>query len=178
MNFLRSLRVNRRPNAPNTGVICCQNRHILCALGRSGTSVLKHEGDGASPAQRVMRPVSGFYRADRVRRPTSSLLFKAIADNDGWCDAPDNANYNLPVELPFAASHEKMKRDDQLYDIGIILDWNMPNVGRSRHRGSAIFLHLCKPGFQPTEGCIAIKAADMAWLVPRLARDTRITISR
>lgn len=178
MNFLRSLRVYRMPGEKTRGIMHCENRIICCALGRSGTSVLKREGDGASPAQAIMRPVSGFFRQDRTRRPQSSLMFEPIKHTDGWCDAAESANYNLPVQLPFAASHETMMRDDQLYDIGVILDWNMPSVGRRRNRGSAIFLHLCKPGYQPTEGCIAIEEPDMRWLLKRISSETRITIAR
>lgn len=178
MTFLRNLRVRRSPNRPKQGIIKAEGRTIYCALGRSGPSVFKREGDGATPAQQFLRPISGFFRSDRVARPHSSIGFDAIASDDGWCDAPDNPNYNLPIRLPFQASHEKMARSDQLYDIGLVLDWNMPNSGRKRYRGSAIFMHLCKPGFQPTEGCIAIEEAEMRWLLRRIDTQTRIWVVR
>jgi L,D-peptidoglycan transpeptidase YkuD (ErfK/YbiS/YcfS/YnhG family) len=57
----------------------------------------------------------------------------------GWCDAPADANYNRRVRLPFRAKHEKMLRDDRLYDVCIVLDWNIRP--RRRNGGSAIYMH-------------------------------------
>lgn len=178
MTFLRILRVQRMPNRPTRGIINADGRFIYCALGRGGPSVFKREGDGATPSYRVLKPICGFFRGDRVVRPTSALEFDLIDADDGWCDAPSNANYNMPVNLPFGASHEVMMRNDQLYDIGVVLNWNMPSTGRRRNRGSAIFMHICKPGYQPTEGCIALKEADMRWLLKHINIETRIIVSR
>lgn len=178
MNFLRTLRVHRYPSNPQRGLLIADGRVILCSLGRSGPSVFKIEGDGATPAHHVMKPVKGFYRHDRVKRPRSPIEFEPIAKSDGWCDAPQHPCYNLPVNLPFSTSHEVMMRDDQLYNLGLILDWNMPSAGRARYRGSAIFMHLCKAGYQPTEGCIAIKEGDMRWLLQHISVNTRIIVSR
>lgn len=178
MTFLRILRVHRMPGCSTRGIINAGGRIIYCALGRSGPSVFKHEGDGATPANHNLKPICGYFRSDRVKRPQSALDFGLIDATDGWCDASSNANYNMPVKLPFTASHEVMTRSDQLYDICLILDWNMLSTGRRRNKGSAIFMHLCKPGFQPTEGCIAIKQADMRWLLQRINTKTRIIVSR
>ncbi len=178
MNFLRTVRVFRKPGDVSKGIMCAGMRKIACSLGRSGPTVHKREGDGATPAYRIMRPISGFFRADRAHRPHSPLLFDAIGHDDGWCDDPTDANYNLPVKLPYARSHERMMREDELYNIGVVLDWNMPPQDRSRHRGSAIFLHLCRPGYQPTEGCVAVKERDMRWLLMRIDRKTRFVVMR
>lgn len=178
MNFLRNLRVHRLPHSPNKGVIIAEGRVIFCALGRGSTSVLKREGDGTTPAQTQLRPLFGFYRADKVARPISSIPFNPIVDNDGWCDDSYDPNYNLPVKLPYPCSHEKMKREDHLYDIGLVLDWNMPLKGRKRHLGSAIFLHLSRPDYSPTEGCIAIKQPDMRWLLRHICVRTSIFVQR
>ncbi len=177
MTFLRNVRVHRKPGHATRGLICAGTRTIPCALGRSGTKVLKREGDGATPAQIVLRPVWGFFREDRTFSPRSVIEFEPISNDDGWCDAPEHSCYNLPVKLPFDASHEVMKRDDHLYDLGLVLDWNMPPAGRQRHRGSAIFLHLCKGDYQPTEGCIAIKEPDLRWLLAHINTLTRIVVT-
>ncbi len=132
---------------------------------------VKREGDGATPIA-AMRIVSGWFRADRMTRPLTGLELEAIGPRDGWCDAPGNPNYNCPVRLPFPASHETMLRDDGLYDVCLVLDWNLPPFGRKRHGGSAIFLHLARPGFPPTEGCIAVAAGTMRWLLPRIGPGT------
>lgn len=178
MTFLRNLRVRRMPGQLTRGIINADGKTIYCALGRGGPSVLKREGDGSTPANRVLKPICGFFRHDRVIRPASGIDFDIIDTGDGWCDDAGNANYNMPVKLPFGASHEVMTRSDQLYDIGVVLDWNMPSTGRQRNRGSAIFMHICKPGYQPTEGCIALKEADLRWLLKHIDNQTRIIVSR
>lgn len=129
----------------------------------------KREGDGATPVA-AMRVLGGGFRADRVRRPQTMLRLGPIRPRDGWCDAPADPNYNRPVTLPFTASHERLTRDDRLYDVCLVLDWNIRP--RARNRGSAIFLHVARPGFPPTEGCIAVAPAAMRWLLPRIGPDT------
>jgi L,D-peptidoglycan transpeptidase YkuD (ErfK/YbiS/YcfS/YnhG family) len=76
-----------------------------------------------------------------------------------WCDDPAHVAYNQPVRLPFAGGHERLWRDDHLYDLVVVLGWNDdPPVA---HRGSAIFLHLARDGFAPTEGCVALARDDL-----------------
>jgi L,D-peptidoglycan transpeptidase YkuD (ErfK/YbiS/YcfS/YnhG family) len=133
-----------------------------CALGRAGCRALKREGDGATPL--------GFwdlrallYRPDRVRRPRTHLAVKPIRPHDGWCDAPADRNYNRPVSHPYPASAERLWRADGLYDIVVVLGCN--DCPRVRGRGSAIFLHVAKPGYAPTEGCIALARAHLIRLL-------------
>jgi L,D-peptidoglycan transpeptidase YkuD (ErfK/YbiS/YcfS/YnhG family) len=176
--MLTTIEVRRKPGETARGVLIADGRTLPCALGRSGPSVFKREGDGATPAHAVMRPLWGLFRADRGLRPASKLALAPIAADQGWCDAPEHPSYNAPVRLPFAASHEVMRRADCLYDICIVLDWNMAPRGRARHRGSAILLHMAKPGFPPTAGCIALRRRDLEWLVARIDRNTRIVVAR
>jgi L,D-peptidoglycan transpeptidase YkuD (ErfK/YbiS/YcfS/YnhG family) len=91
-----------------------------------------------------------------------------------WCDQPGDANYNRPVKAPFSKSHEKMKRDDGLYDVCLVMDWNISS--RARNRGSAIFFHLIRPGYKPTEGCIAIHPRDMNRILPYLRKGTVVRV--
>ncbi|MEL6921451.1 MAG: L,D-transpeptidase family protein [Pseudomonadota bacterium] len=168
--------VRRKPGAFNGGILCAGTRRLPCALGRSGVTVNKREGDGATPGHAVLRPRFGYWRADRLAtRPACPLPMKPISADDGWCDAPDHACYNAPVTLPFDASHEAMCRDDELYNLCFVLDWNMV-PRRSRARGSAIFVHVAKPGFTPTLGCIALALPDLVWLAAGLTPSTRITV--
>lgn len=126
---------------------------VPCALGRGGIQPTKREGDGVTPVgdwpiRRVL------YRPDRVDTPETALPVRPIAPDDGWCDAPADTNYNRPVKKPYPASHEDLWREDHLYDIIVILGHNDdPPVP---HAGSAIFLHVAKPDFGPTEGCVAL----------------------
>lgn len=146
---------------------------LRCALGRAGPVRDKREGDHASPVG-AWRARYGLYRADRIARPRSGLRLRPIRELDGWCDDPGSALYNRPVRLPFAGSAEKLRRDDGLYDIVIVLDYNLSP--RRRGRGSAIFLHCAREGFAPTEGCVALRLDDLRRLLARLSRDSVLTI--
>ena len=123
------------------------------AIGRGGITKCKSEGDGASPAG-TFRLCSVFFRADRVSPPQTDLDIAEMAPGDGWCDAPDDANYNSLVALPYHASCEPLYRKDPAYDILVTTSHNSnPTVPGA---GSAIFLHMIKhPDYEPTEGCIA-----------------------
>lgn len=138
-------------------------RFVLpCVLGRSGITVLKHEGDGATP-RAAMAILRGHVRGERLWR---SPLFAGLIPTrpcDGWCDEPANPNYNRPITLPFKPSHETMQRKDRLYDVVLVLDWNVSR--RARNRGSAIFLHLTSPDNRPTQGCVAVSPPDMQKLL-------------
>jgi L,D-peptidoglycan transpeptidase YkuD (ErfK/YbiS/YcfS/YnhG family) len=142
-----------------------------CALGRSGCTARKREGDGATPiGQWRLRAV--LYRPDRLRRPRTALPVRAIRRRDGWCDAQADRNYNRPVRLPYPASAERLWREDALYDLLVVLDYN--ERPRTRGRGSAIFMHVAKSGYAPTEGCIALARPHLARLLERL--DLRATV--
>lgn len=169
--------VRARPGNHAQGLIFAGGRVFACALGRGGIGALKREGDGTTPLG-PMRPLGAFYRPDRrlaaiARTPLKTTPIRA---GIGWCDAPGDPNYNRPVRLPYPAGHEKMRRDDRLYDVCVVLDWNM--VPCRRGRGSAIFLHMARPDIQPTEGCIAVTPLVMARLLPLLSRRTQILVLR
>ena len=146
------------------GLFHFQGEIWRCALGKGGIRADKTEGDGATPPGE-MRLLRLLYRADRVAKPVTTLPVEPIGPNDGWCDAPTHRQYNRPVTLPFDASHERLWRDDALYDIIGILDWNIDPV--VPHRGSAIFLHLARPDFAPTEGCIALELPALQQAIRR-----------
>jgi L,D-peptidoglycan transpeptidase YkuD (ErfK/YbiS/YcfS/YnhG family) len=99
---------------------------------------------------------------------------RPIRPGDGWCDAPADRNYNRPVKLPYPASHERLWRDDALYDLVVVLGYN--DRPRSLGRGSAIFMHLARKNYLPTAGCIALSRADMLKLLVRLKPRDRIVI--
>lgn len=171
--ILRRIDVRPRPGNPSQGILIMGNLVLHCALGKGGVSAFKREGDGATPLG-PMRLLFGWRRRRPNFAPASPLSFRTIRPDDGWCDAPESRNYNRPVRLPYSQSHERLWRDDGLYDIAIVLDWNIRP--RLRGRGSAIFLHLARPGYEPTEGCIALSRADMALLLPHLNSRTLIRV--
>lgn len=156
--------VRSRPGNRRQGVLALGGRTMRCALGRSGILARKREGDGGTPLG-TWRLVEVRYRADRVARPVTRLAVRASRPFDGWCDAPGDRNYNRAVTLPYPASAETMWRDDRLYDIVVVLDHN--TRPRARGLGSAVFLHLARDGYEPTEGCVALAERDLRMLLAR-----------
>lgn len=167
------IRVTALSSGESRGWLWDGERRYPVALGRSGRRVLKREGDGATPIG-SWRALEVLYRPDRVWRPTTGLPVRAITPQDGWCDAPDDRNYNRPVRLPYPASAEALWRDDHLYDLVVVLDHNQ--CPRVRGGGSAIFMHIARAGFLPTEGCIALCGGDLELLVRRLHCGARIIV--
>lgn len=146
---------------------------LACALGRGGTRTAKREGDGATPAG--CWPVRRLrYRPGRLRPPTGGLRPLALRLRDGWCDDPGHPDYNRPVTLPIPASAERMQRPDLLYDLLVELGHNddPPIPGA----GSAIFLHVARPGLRPTAGCIALPLHHLRRVVARLRPGDRILV--
>jgi L,D-peptidoglycan transpeptidase YkuD (ErfK/YbiS/YcfS/YnhG family) len=148
---------------------------LPCALGKTGRTRDKREGDGATPCG-TFALRGGYYRPDRFgARPQAGLPLRPIRPADGWCDDMRDRRYNRPIPLPAPGiSAERMWREDGLYDLVLDLDYNRGPIRRGR--GSAIFLHCARPGFLPTEGCVALRRADLARLLPRLGRRTRLLI--
>ncbi len=140
------------------GILSGAGLRFRAAIGRGGRSAEKREGDGATPVG-LLRLTRVLYRAGRVRPPKCSVPVEPIALDDGWCDDPHDKQYNRRVKIPFSGHHEALWREDSLYDIIGVLDWNTsPTVSQ---RGSAIFLHLATPDYAPTAGCIALQLADL-----------------
>lgn len=145
-----------------------------CSLGRGGVSLDKQEGDGATPAGSFpLREV--YYRPDKFSRPPATALpVRALRPEDGWCDEPASPRYNQPVRLPFPASHERLWRDDDLYDLIVVVGYNDEPVVRGR--GSAIFLHQARADYGPTAGCLAFSRADLLDILARLGPGSRVVI--
>lgn len=132
------------------------------ALGRAGVRVHKQEGDEATPAGLLtLRRV--LYRADRVRMPRATVPREPLAEDDGWCDDTYDKAYNTMVRLPYPGHHERLWRDDAVYDIVGVLGWNDAPVIRGH--GSAIFLHVARKDMGPTDGCVALAQNDLMALL-------------
>ncbi len=145
-----------------------------CALGRGGRKVIKRETDGASPVGLwPLRCV--FYRADKLLRPKTVLPLRILRPDAGWCDAPLDRNYNRYVTHPYQASAEQMWRDDNLYDIVVVLGHN--DLPRIQWFGSAIFMHVARPGYLPSEGCIALRKDHLLRLLASLKPGAQLHIT-
>ncbi len=148
---------------------------VRCAIGRGGLGMKAGEGDGITPvgAWPIRRVL---YRADRIARPGTGLPLAEIVRDDGWCDAPDDPKYNLPVKLPYPASAENLWREDHVYDVIVVLGYNDDPVLPAK--GSAIFLHVARPDYRPTEGCVALALPDLVTLLEKLQPGDLINIAR
>ncbi len=135
---------------------------VRCALGPAGIRAHKKEGDGVTPAG-VFPLRRVFYRPDRLETPNTRLPLKPLRPEDGWCDDPRDPRYNTLIERPFGPSHEALWRNDGLYDLLVVLGYN--DDPPKPNRGSAIFMHVAKPGYAPTEGCVALGLADLSALI-------------
>jgi L,D-peptidoglycan transpeptidase YkuD (ErfK/YbiS/YcfS/YnhG family) len=137
-------------------------RVVHCALGHAGIRAGKREGDGATPAGRfALRRL--LYRPDRLERPATGLPLLPLSPRDGWCDAADDPLYNRPVRLPYPASHERLWLSEAIYDLIVVLGHNDDPVRPGA--GSAVFLHVARPDFAPTAGCVALARADLLALL-------------
>lgn len=144
-----------------------------CALGPGGVVRDKREEDLATPAG--CWPLRrALYRPDRLSAPETVLATAPLKPEDAWCDDPRDPRYNQQVTLPCSAGHERLWRDDALYDVIVILGHNdQPAVAG---RGSAIFLHVARPDYGPTEGCVALALPDLLSLLRQVAPTSRVCI--
>ena len=168
-----TLVVRAAPGNRSRAIVQCGPLTFAAAIGRSGRTVLKREGDGATPIA-AMKLLSGFVRGDRGPLPKTSLPMRRIRPDMLWCDQPEHASYNRLVRAPFRPSHEEMQRSDGLYDICLVMDWNV--TARKRYGGSAIFFHLIRPGYEPTAGCVAVSLRDMRRLLAVMGRGTVVRV--
>ena len=145
------------------GVAAWGAHWMRCALGRGGVRAAKQEGDGATP-EGTWRMRALLFRRDRIARtPLTGLPLRALRPEDGWCDDAADPLYNRPVKLPFRARAEHLWRPDEIYDLIVVLGYNddPPVSGK----GSAIFLHIARPDYAPTEGCVAVSHKDLLAIV-------------
>lgn len=171
----RRIVVRRAPGHRSQGRLVLAHGVRPAALGRSGIGALKREGDGGTPLGRFpVRQV--LYRGDRMQRPRTSLPVRVIRTGDGWCESPQDPNYNRLVRLSPRSSADRLKRDDHLYDLVLVLGYN--DRPRVRGKGSAIFVHLAPPGYAPTAGCIALSRHDLTQLLAQLGRRSSILVTR
>lgn len=144
-----------------------------CAIGPAGIARKTAEGDGITPlGVFALREI--FYRADHIAKPRVTLPVRTIEKHDGWCDAPNDPNYNKLVRLHYPASAETMWRDDHLYDLVAVVGFNDDPVVAGK--GSAIFLHLAKTDYLPTAGCVALKQQDLVAALEQFQPGDKIRI--
>jgi L,D-peptidoglycan transpeptidase YkuD (ErfK/YbiS/YcfS/YnhG family) len=143
------------------------------AVGRAGVRADKREGDGATPAG-TFPLLFAMYRRDRLTPPATLLPMTALLESHAWVDDPQDPNYNRLVELPYPSHAERLWRSDAIYDLIVVVGYN---IGPTRPgAGSAIFLHVARPDFSPTAGCVAVGREALLRLLPALGTDSALTI--
>jgi len=149
------------------------NYKIKCAIGKNGVTKNKLEGDLKTPSG-IFKLKKILYRRDRIKLLKTSLKRNYIKKNSGWCDDPASKYYNKEIKFPFKGSAENLWRKDNIYDLIIILNYNLKPI--IKNKGSAIFLHLCKKNYAPTKGCVAINKKDMMKLLVDIKNNTKLII--
>ncbi len=150
------------------------DHRVRCALGRGGIGAKEGEGDGVTPTGCYpLRAV--MIRSDRIALPQTGLPVSKICDTDGWCDDPESPDYNKRIRLPHPANYEELWRNDALYDVIVEIGYNDDPVVAGK--GSAIFIHIARPGYTSTEGCVALALEDLLELLAGCDENSRLVIS-
>jgi len=157
-----------------SGYIKYKNLKFRCTVGKAGIARKKQEGDTVTP-KGTFKIVKIYYRKDRVKKISSKFIPIKITKNMGWCDDPNSKNYNRLIKLPTHYKHEKLHRKDNIYDLVVVLNYNMNPI--IKNKGSAIFIHVAKKNYKKTAGCIALKKDHLIKLLRKIGKNTKVIIN-
>jgi L,D-peptidoglycan transpeptidase YkuD (ErfK/YbiS/YcfS/YnhG family) len=146
---------------------------IKCSIGKRGIGTKKREGDKITPKGKF-KIKSILYRKDRISNFKSKIRKLSIQKNMGWCDDPDSKHYNKLIKFPFKYSAEKLYRNDNTYDIILVLNYNLNPI--RKRKGSAIFIHIAKKNYKKTLGCIAVSKKDLKKIIKKINKTTTVNI--
>ena len=157
-----------------TGYLKYKKFKFRCALGKSGINNKIKEGDNVTP-RGTYKAIKLFYRSDRISKIRTALKKIKIKKNMGWCDDPQSNFYNQQIKLPSKFSYERLYRNDRVYDLLAVLNYNISPV--IKNKGSAIFIHIAKNDYKPTAGCVALKKLHLLKLLQTIKKNTKVKIS-
>ena len=157
----------------NKKYLTYKNYKVKCTIGKRGIGYKKKEGDQITPLGRYKIKYI-LYRKDRVKKINSGIKTIEITKNMGWCNDPNSKQYNKIIKLPSAFSYEKLYRRENIYDIILVLNYNMNPA--KKNKGSAIFIHIAKKNYKKTEGCVAIKKNELLKILKFLKSETIVKI--
>ena len=174
MQTLRTIYVRSAPGARTRGWLVAGPWSFPVALGRGGILANKREGDDATPRGKF-RARRLWWRPDRFPRPVTRLPVRRIGTADAWCEDPADRRYNRAIRMTDGEPGDRLRRDDHLYDFIVEIDHN--TRPRIAGRGSAVFIHLARPGLAPTAGCVAMPRERLRRLLEKIGTRTRIVIT-
>ena len=154
-------------------ILSYKDYKVKCTIGKRGIKSRKKEGDLTTP-RGIFKIKELYYRKDRIKGLRTKVKKIIIKKNMGWCDDSSSNKYNKIIKLPFNFSHEKLYRKDNIYDLMLVINFNMRPI--KKNKGSAIFIHVAKKDFSPTKGCIAIKKNELKKLLKIINKNTKINI--
>ena len=157
-----------------SGYIQYKNLKFRCALGKAGIKKKEKEGDNVTP-KGIFKITSMYYRPDKIKNIITAVKKIKIKKNIGWCDDPNSHFYNQQISLPIKFGHEKLYRNDSLYDLILVLNYNVNPI--IKNKGSAIFIHISKKNYKKTKGCIALKKKHLIELISKIKKNTKIKIN-
>jgi L,D-peptidoglycan transpeptidase YkuD (ErfK/YbiS/YcfS/YnhG family) len=157
-----------------SGYLQYRNLKFRCALGKAGIKKKKKEGDNATP-KGIFKIMKMYYRPDKIKNITTKIKKIKIKKDMGWCDDSSCHLYNQQIKLPNKFSYEKLFRNDNLYDLILVLNYNInPTI---KHKGSAIFVHIAKNCYEKTKGCITLKKEHLIELISKIKTNTKLKIN-
>jgi len=156
-----------------SGYLKYKNLKFRCALGKNGIKKKIKEGDNVTP-KGIFKITKIYYRQDKIKKIRTSIKKIKIKKNMGWCDDPKSNFYNQQIKLPSKFGHEKLYRNDRIYDLLVVLNYNTKPI--IKNKGSAIFIHIAQKNYKPTAGCIALKKGDLIKLLQVIKKNTKINI--
>ena len=146
---------------------------VKCAIGKRGIGNKTKEGDLITP-KGIYKVKYILYRIDRVKKIKTKLKKIIIRKNMGWCNDAQSRQYNKLIKLPSNYSHEKLYKKENIYDIILVLNYNMNPI--IKKKGSAIFIHVAKKNYKKTEGCVALKKNHLIKVLKNLKKNTTVKI--
>ena len=157
-----------------SGYLKYKNLKFRCALGKGGVKKKIIEGDNITP-KGIFKIIKIYYRPDKIRKIKTLIKKIKIKKNMGWCDDPNSDFYNKQIKLPTKLSHEKLYRNDNLYDLIAVLNYNTNPI--IKNKGSAIFMHIGKDSYKKTKGCIALKKEHLIKIISKIKKNIKIKIN-
>ena len=157
-----------------SGYLKYKNLKFRCSLGKAGIGEKEKEGDKITP-RGTYKIVKIYYRNDRVKKILSNFKLFKIKKSMGWCDDPKSKQYNQLVKIPNQYGYEKLNRKDNIYDLVLVLNYNMKPI--IKNKGSAIFIHIANKNYKKTAGCIGLKKTHLINIIKKIKKNTKVIIN-